>query len=416
MSNRKDRKQDNKDRSSETGVWVFQKKVELLYSNQRQSWLLSILASVLIAFLALDAGQYKAGAGWWLVFISITLFRTWNTMRFCHLHEQNKVVDFERWLKKFYLYTFLTACAWCVGAILIGSKLDELSQVYIFIVLLGVSAAAIPLLGVIQGVMLIFQIPTTVPYLLYIAIMFEGKGTVLVYMFGLYMVGVIVAIKRMDSNLSESLSMQYEKSQLVNSLSISNMELMHANEQLETLSMEDALTGLHNRRFFEMKLESEWKRDIRERTVLSLMVIDIDYFKLYNDTYGHAEGDECLKEVADVLRSSLQRAADIVARIGGEEFVILLPGLNGEKAQEVARLIQKRLAHAGLVHATSPLSEFVTISIGISSVIPDKQATPLMLFKVADKALYKAKSQGRNKIVLGEMEVLKSQEDGVVRS
>ena len=151
-------------------------------------------------------------------------------------------------------------------------------------------------------------------------------------------------------------------------------------------------------------------------TMLSLMVIDIDYFKLYNDTYGHAEGDVCLKEVAQVLQSSLNRATDIVARIGGEEFVVLLPGQDSEKAQQVAQLIQKRLAHTGLVHATSPLSEFVTISVGISAVIPDKYATPLMLFKVADKALYKAKAQGRNKIVVGEMEVLKSQQDTIVKT
>ncbi len=404
---------DYKDKNSETGAWVFQKKVELLYSNQRQSWLLSIMASMLVAYLAIDASYYWEGAVWWFAFMLITLLRTWNTFRFCRFHQKNKVTDFELWLKKFSVYTFLSAFAWCMGAILIGSKLDQLSQVYIFIVLLGVSAAAIPLLGVMQSVMLLFQVITTIPYLLYIAITLEDKGTVLVYMFGLYMIGVIVAIRRMDSNLSESLSMQYEKSQLVNSLSISNMELIHANEQLETMSMEDALTGLHNRRYFEMKLESEWKRDVRQRTVLSLMIIDIDYFKLYNDTYGHAEGDACLKEVARVLRSSLNRVTDMVARIGGEEFVVLLPGVDSENVQKVADQIQVRLEQAKLVHATSPLSDYVTMSIGIASVIPDKQATPLMLFKVADKALYKAKSQGRNKVVVGEMEVLKSQQDNL---
>ncbi len=393
---------------AEIDTWVFKKKIEMLYSNQTQSWVLSILASMLIAYLAVESGLHKLGIGWWLVFVFFTALRTWNTYRFCRAQASQQLMDYRMWLNRFYIYTFLVACIWCVGGILIGSKIDPLSQVYIFIVLLGVSAAAIPLLGVVAGVMLSFQVLTTIPYLVFVAIQLGDRGLILVFMFGLYLIGVIYAVRRMDQNLTESLGLQYEKSQLANSLTVSNEELQHANEKLETLSQEDALTSLHNRRYFEMKLEAEWKREGRDQKILSLMVIDIDYFKLYNDTYGHAEGDECLKSVAYVLQSSLHRPADVIARIGGEEFVVLLPDVDSEGAQNVAQHMQAQLQHAALTHATSPLGDYVTISIGIASVVPNEYSTALGLFKAADKALYSAKAKGRNQIVIGEMEVLES--------
>ncbi len=393
--------------STDSQRWVFEKKVTMLYSNQTQSWLLSILASCLIAYLAIDAGLLIQGAGWWLAFVALTLTRTWNTIRFVRMHQQQPdAIDYTYWYRRFHACTFVVACTWCVGGLLIGSKLDSLSQVYIFIVLLGVSAAAIPLLGVSQSVMLGFQVPTTIPYLVYVSIMLEERGTILVFMFGLYLIGLFYAIRRMDQNLSESLGMQFEKSQLVNTLSQSNQELIHANEQLETLSLEDALTGLHNRRFFEMKLEAEWKREIRDHQVLSLIVIDIDYFKLYNDTYGHAEGDVCLKNVADVLNACVHRSSDVLARIGGEEFVVLLPGVEQTGALNVAQQMQARLSQAQLIHATSPLGGYVTMSIGVATVMPSEHATALGLFKAADKALYRAKAKGRDRIEVGETEVL----------
>ena len=380
----------------------------MLYRNQTQSWIMSILAASLISYLAIESGHVITGVSWWLFFVVITVFRTWNTMKFCRLNSNQKISDFCPWFNRFYIYTILAGLSWCVGGILIGRDLDQLYQVYILIVLIGVGAAAIPLLGVVQRVLLAFQVPTTIPYLVYLAIIFEDRGIFLIFMFGLYLIGVTYAIRSMDKNLSESLVLQYEKEQLANTLTESNQELQHANEKLETLSLEDALTGLHNRRYFEMQLEVEWQRHARDHKTLTLMVIDIDYFKLYNDTYGHAEGDECLKKVANLLRSSLHRNTDILSRIGGEEFVVLLPTVDEDGALSVAIDMNKALELAELTHATSPLGDNVTVSIGIASVVPSKKETTLSLFKAADKALYGAKARGRNQVVVGEMEELES--------
>ncbi|MCW8933097.1 MAG: GGDEF domain-containing protein [Gammaproteobacteria bacterium] len=396
-----------KQAATEPGIeqWMFREKVIMLYQNQTQSWLVSIFASAILAYLSLESNNGVAGFSWWAVFVAITLFRTWNTRRFCHFYKAGQVDDIRHWYNRFYVSTVMAGIAWGAGGFIIGIPLDAISQVFIFIVLIGVGAAAIPLLGVMQRIMLCFQAVSTIPYAIYISIMLGDRGTILLYMFVLYSIGVVASMRRMDLNLTESMKLQYENSQMVNTLSESNQQLQNANEKLETLTLEDALTGLHNRRYFEMQLEFEWKRESREKKVLTLMVIDIDYFKLYNDTYGHAEGDVCLKRVSHILESSLHRSTDVIARIGGEEFVVMLPNINIDGALTLAKQMQQQLHQAGLTHATSPLGDNVTVSIGIASVIPDDNATALGLFKAADKALYKAKTKGRNQVVIGEMDL-----------
>ena len=404
-SNKKNNKTDKHIALPEMKEWMFQEKVKMLYENQTQSWIISILASAIMAYLSLQTNNVVAGISWWLVFVAITLARTWNTRKFCKAFKLGSIVNYRHWFNLFYAFTVMAGIGWGVGGFVIGAYLDSLGQVFIFIILIGVGAAAIPLLGVMQRVMLSFQIISTIPYVIYISILLEERGIVLLFMFFLYMVGVVASIRRMNINLTQSMTLQYENSQMVDTLSESNQQLQNANEKLETLTLEDALTELHNRRYFEMQLEVEWKRESREHKVLTLMVIDIDYFKLYNDTYGHAEGVVCLKSVAQVLSACLHRSTDVIARIGGEEFAVMLPSVNAEDASLLAKQMQHQLHLTDLTHATSPLGENVTVSIGIASVIPGENATALSLFKAADKALYKAKAKGRNQFVIGEMDL-----------
>jgi len=385
--------------------WMFQQKVVMLHRNQTQSWIVSIFASAIIAYLSIGSNNITAGISWWLTFVAVTLLRTWNTRQFSSAHQHNKQLDYHHWFNRFFITTILAAFFWGAGGFVVGSQLAPLEQVYIFIVLIGVGAAAIPFLGVMKRVALTFQAVSTIPYMIYISVSLGDRGAILFFMFALYIGAIVTSIKRMDQNLTESMTLQFKNTQMVNSLSKSNQQLQNANEKLETLTLEDELTQLHNRRYFEMQLKAEWERESREQKILSLMVIDIDYFKLYNDTYGHAEGDECLKSVAQILKSSIHRSADIIARIGGEEFVVMLPDVDIDGALILANQMQHQLSIAQLTHATSPLSDNVTVSIGIASVIPAKDSSALGLFKAADKALYKAKTKGRNQIVVGEMEL-----------
>jgi diguanylate cyclase (GGDEF)-like protein len=169
-----------------------------------------------------------------------------------------------------------------------------------------------------------------------------------------------------------------------------------ANQQLECLANLDGLTQVANRRRFDEQLKLEWDRLVRESSSLSLILCDIDYFKLYNDFYGHQAGDACLKQVAKAIEQSLRRPADFVARYGGEEFVIILPNTNFEGASYVAELIQKNVEQLNISHAQSRVADHITLSLGISSMLPRKDVSATCLVTAADKALYESKRRGRN--------------------
>ena len=169
--------------------------------------------------------------------------------------------------------------------------------------------------------------------------------------------------------------------------------------QLELQSVSDDLTGLYNRRFFYEFLEKEWLRSVRSHKPISIIFSDVDYFKLYNDYYGHQVGDECLEKLGKIFKYSIKRAMDIVARVGGEEFIVILPETDKEGAVCVAKSIQERLLAARIPHHKSSISTYVTLSMGIATIVPKNETQFENLVKLADDNLYKAKELGRNTIV-----------------
>ena len=165
---------------------------------------------------------------------------------------------------------------------------------------------------------------------------------------------------------------------------------------LKGLSEQDPLTGLANRRLFAHDLQKEWQRARRDNQPLSLMMIDVDFFKHYNDFYGHPNGDTCLKKVAEILTTTIQRATDCIARYGGEEFVCLMPNISSQDSLRKAESIRAAVESANIVHAKSPISAVVTVSIGVTTMIPQEGLDTELLIAKADAALYRAKAQGRN--------------------
>lgn len=174
-------------------------------------------------------------------------------------------------------------------------------------------------------------------------------------------------------------------------------DLEQAKEKLEKLATTDQLTQLANRRKFDQYLEYEWQRATREKISISLILCDVDYFKLYNDCYGHLCGDRCLQKVASVLKKTVKRSADLVARYGGEEFAIVLSNTHIEGAQKVAEDIRLEVEKRKFPHKVLSTNQYVTVSLGISTTIPTPQSSPKTLIKAADKALYQAKDSGRNR-------------------
>ena len=188
--------------------------------------------------------------------------------------------------------------------------------------------------------------------------------------------------------------------ELVYQLAKINQQLASANEELQELARIDGLTQLANRRYFEEVLVKEWRRLARQQEPLSVIFCDVDFFKQYNDIYGHLAGDFCLKDISQLIKASTMRAADLVARYGGEEFVILLPGTDAAGAEFVAQRIHTNLSNAAIPHIGSKIATVVTLSMGITSTVPTLEYHPKQLLESADRALYTAKSKGRNQTVV----------------
>ncbi len=180
-------------------------------------------------------------------------------------------------------------------------------------------------------------------------------------------------------------------------LHATQMELKRKNAELEALSCRDALTGILNRRGFDEYLRKEWLRAIRKKTELGLALIDIDFFKHFNDNYGHQGGDECLRHVARALGEKLHRPSDVVARYGGEEFVVVLPDTNLLGSAMIAESLRSAVEALHYPHEFSAAANCVTVSVGVAVMAPKPNESQDVLIKHADEALYSAKDDGRNR-------------------
>ncbi|WJW74750.1 PleD family two-component system response regulator [Thiohalobacter sp. IOR34] len=180
----------------------------------------------------------------------------------------------------------------------------------------------------------------------------------------------------------------------------SNARLEESNRELQRLSSLDGLTGIANRRQFDKTLEQEWRRARRNRSQLSLIMLDIDYFKHYNDHLGHQCGDDCLRSVARALDEVVCRNGDLIARYGGEEFAVIMPDTSLKGAHQVAENIRQAITDLQIEHPASDIGRHLTLSIGVASAEPSEQGSPAALLTRADQALYQAKDKGRNRIEL----------------
>jgi diguanylate cyclase (GGDEF)-like protein len=191
-------------------------------------------------------------------------------------------------------------------------------------------------------------------------------------------------------------------------------ELQEANRRLSELSTTDGLTGIANRRKFDAALSEEWGRAARAKTAISLIMLDIDHFKKFNDRYGHQQGDDCLRRVAKVLHSSARRQGDLVARYGGEEFCMIMPNTAAQGALEIAEHLRLSIEALDMPHALSPYCK-VTVSIGLATLVAGEDESSAALLRLADEALYRAKSEGRN-CVRSASEALKNSDHQTRRS
>lgn len=192
-----------------------------------------------------------------------------------------------------------------------------------------------------------------------------------------------------------------QRDEAYRALRVSQQQLLDTNLVLQRLMNSDGLTGLSNRRHFDEYLELEWRRAIREQTQLSLMMIDVDYFKAYNDNFGHLEGDEALRQVAKAIRASCSRPSDLPARYGGEEFALVLPNTSPGGARLLAEKLRQTVAGMNIQHIAPTEGSSLTVSIGLATLVPPVGSHSRQLIQSADQGLYAAKHNGRNQVVVG---------------
>lgn len=204
----------------------------------------------------------------------------------------------------------------------------------------------------------------------------------------------------LERQRSDELAIAASRDHLADLVEARTAQLKAANQALEALSRHDALTGLANRRYFDELKEVEFRRAVRHGTPLAVLMCDVDFFKLYNDAYGHLRGDECLKQVAETLKGVFGRSGELAARIGGEEFAVLLPNIDARQAYNAAQRLCISVAARELPHSESAVSPFVTLSIGVAELDPQTMDHFDQLLQRADQALYRAKSLGRNQVAL----------------
>lgn len=348
------------------------------------------------------------------------------SFRYHQLSAAGAIKHFRYWYYAYGAGVALSGICWGSALLymMLNTPLEEAVLLYISVfglisAAIGMSAAAWPLFVVYVAVCLL---PTVlVPFLM------DGAHQTFVLMTSAYFVITLLFSFKTHAILKQSIIHQLTNDQLLMALQREKDQVMRLNSQLEKdvrvgkrtaqsllaqkhqaeelaeklyeLSVVDGLTGIANRRVLEEKFPQEWSRARRQQTPLVMLMVDIDHFKALNDHYGHQYGDECLKQVATILKRHLKRPTDFLARYGGEEFVVLLPETTLAAAAMLAEDIRQHIERAGMVHRFSKTTDVVTVSIGIAGITPSESDDRDVLFERADKALYQAKHEGRNRVV-----------------
>ena len=303
--------------------------------------------------------------------------------------------------------------AWALSVMWLEPQLPDM--VFYFLLLL-VTVMVVTAMAVISVVRVVYQcwlLSTIVPIACLLSWHFDERPFNL--LMSLSLLGLAIVLLFVGHWVSQSFSeltrsslekqaMNEEFSTLSENLKMRNFQLQQLRDQLAEMATVDELTGLRNRRGGNQLLEIELDRAKRSHAPLAVVAVDVDCFKQYNDTYGHPSGDRVLQQVAQTLLSATGRAGEAAIRMGGEEFLLVLPGAESDDAMKTANLVRERIEAAAIAHSESKVASCVTVSLGVVSYIPDRGSDISELIAAADRALYASKSGGRNRVTLGRIQ------------
>ncbi|UTW44613.1 GGDEF domain-containing protein [bacterium SCSIO 12696] len=292
------------------------------------------------------------------------------------------------WINSFLVMVFVNGLLWGLLLSMYSSDWPLPHQFMTWIVYPGVVAGAVMALGAYFPAFVSFVVPLILSCAWALLSIDDSEYGMMLLIMVVFFACVLMTTRRYNATLVEAIEVK--------------MHLQEANRKLTQLATQDVLTGVPNRRAFDYQLEREWGRSKRQQTAISLLMVDVDHFKSFNDRFGHSAGDNCLKEVAVAIAGQLRRPSDLASRFGGEEFALLLPDTDINGAAIVAENILQAVRQVNLPGIQLDGASTITVSIGVSCCTPSDECDALQLMEEADRALYQAKDSGRNCVALSQ--------------
>lgn len=366
---------------------VYAEQVRLLYAFTKYRPALHIISALVVVLIVLDSVPLPYITIWILGLLALIVYRI------IDIGNTQKIIDeIDDWRPLHIRFVLLAAALGLIyglGITFIFSQLTLIHQVYILCLVCTLVPSGLVSFASDRYAFYAYFYSLLIPLLVHIFLMAKSP-----YISIGICAAVFMAISRQlflwnHKVIKNSIELKLKNEELLKSLQQTNIRLQQQN-------IIDDLTKIPNRRHFDEILEKEWLRAKRIGTSLALLMIDIDFFKQYNDTFGHLKGDECLKQIATELNKNLNRPGDFVARYGGEEFCILIPETDMDGAITFAEMVHSAIVALKIDNPGSEVSKYLTISIGIAAIVPKNDDSYMDLIYTSDKALYKAKSDGRN--------------------
>lgn len=377
------------DRTSRIKELMYQEQVGLLYKGSVSRPALHLISMLIFISVIHVYSNHVYILTWVAALLGLNIYRFLDISKTQKILD--KIVDYKSLHIRYVICAGILGSIYSFGFILFFNDLPLLNQVYLLSLIAIMTPAGLVSFASDKITFSIYQYSLTLP----VIIKLFSTGEMVYFNYGVCgIIYVLITKKLFDwyyKVLMDAVRLKFENEQL--SLSLKMM-----NESLKEISVIDELTQVANRRSLDESLEKEWSRAMRTKTPISLLMIDIDHFKKYNDEFGHLKGDECLKTIAQFLKENLNRPADFIARFGGEEFSIIMPETNLNGAINFAEKIHTGVRELNIPNPGSSVSRYLTISIGIASVVPAKDDSYMDLIYTSDKALYQAKNDGRNLI------------------
>ncbi len=370
---------------------VYVEQVRLIYSQLPTAFVGGGIAAPLFVWIFWNVSDHSLLIGWLVIAQAVLVARIVPYVGFNRRPDDDRI---EMWGNLFVLFTFLQGSIWGAAWLLFLPAEDPVYNVVVAMWVIGMSAASVSAYTAHLKALLAFFVPVVVPGVAQLFIIGGQLHVALGLAICIYPIVVVRALLPIHRSMVAAIGLNFELEEEI-------QERKRMEEQLREISLSDGLTGLANRRHFDSVLETELQRAQRNTQSLSLVLIDIDDFKAFNDTYGHVKGDECLRRVSRLIAESVKRTGDLAARYGGDELALVLPDTDARDALRITNGIREAVRRLTIPHEASSIEgcEFVTVSAGIAMLIPDRDAVPKEVIRMADESLYAAKRGGRDRVM-----------------